>query len=195
MADEKKPAPAAAPAKKDDAPADGAAKKGGNPLLVIIIIVVILGLEAGLLYFMVPRQDQNSQEFKEFKAKKAEQDSIKAAEAANDPTWVGTVMDDAPIEAIVNILGTDGSILKVSVLLEYYEDKQYPQLGDELHKRVIKFKDLFSEHMASLTLKELTEPGARDNIRKDLLRIFNANIPAKVGTIQNVIFKDFIIQY
>jgi len=180
MADEKP--------KKDDgaAPAEGGEdkKKGGNLILVLGIIVGIVVLQTALVYFIVPKPGGD-------KAADAVADSLKlAAEAA---TRMGAVTSDAPIEAIVNIAGTDGErFLKAAILLEYNEKNTV--LGTELRTRVPKFTDLFMDYLANLTMKELEEPGARDKIRKDMLRLINNTIPAKLGEVDGVVLKTFIIQ-
>jgi len=174
-------------AKKEDgaAPADGdGEKKGGNMILVLGIIVGIVVFQTALVYLIVPKPGGD-------KAADAAADSLRiAAEAA---TKMGAVTSDAPIEAIVNLAGTDGErFLKATIILEY--DEKNTALGLELRNRAPKFKNMFIDYLASLTLKEVDEPGARDKIRKDMLRLINATIPTKTGEVENVLFTTFIIQ-
>jgi len=173
-------------AKKEEAPAEGGegGKKGGNLLLVIGIIVGVVVLQTALVYLIVPKQGGD-------KAAEAAADSLKlAAEAA---TKMGAVTSDAPIEAIVNIAGTDGErFLKAAILLEY-NDKN-AALGLELRNRVPKFTDIFMEYLANLTMKDLEDAGARDKIRKDMLRLINNTLPAKLGEVDGIVLKTFIIQ-
>jgi len=45
-----------------------------------------------------------------------------------------------------------------------------------------------------LTLVEVTEPEAKEKIRKDLLRIVNSSIPKAEGSIRDVYIVNYIIQ-
>jgi flagellar basal body-associated protein FliL len=100
-----------------------------------------------------------------------------------------------PIEAVVNIAGTDGErFLKAIITLEY-EDNSKGAFGLELTNRAPRFKDIMINHLSTLTLMEITEPGAKDKIRKDLLRLIIATLPQKMGgELQDVLFTTFIIQ-
>jgi len=186
MADEKakKEAPAAPPAEGEEGE-----KKGGNLIMVIIIIVVVVVLEAAVAYLMTPKPPSGSNE----KNKEIQQvgDSLKAA--AEAVTSMGAVTSDAPIDALVNIAGTDGErYLKAKIILEY--DGKNTALGTELRNRVPQFKNEFINYLANITLAEADDPGARDKISKDMLRIINAKLPAKLGEVKNVLFTDFVIQ-
>jgi len=41
---------------------------------------------------------------------------------------------------------------------------------------------------------ELSEPNAKEMIRKEYMRIVNSTLPPEVGQITNVLFDQFIIQ-
>ncbi|MDR0330812.1 MAG: flagellar basal body-associated FliL family protein [Chitinispirillales bacterium] len=182
MADEKKKdaAPAAAPPAGEEEP-----KKGGNFIMVIGIIVGIVVLQGALAYLIIPKPVDEAAI-----AQKALEDSLRLAEEAL--TKVGAITEK-PIEVTVNIAGTDAErLIKASIVFEY--DETNAALGAELTRREPKLTNLFSEHMSSLTLMELPEPGGRDKIRADLLRKINESLPPKVGEIQDVLFKTYIIQ-
>jgi flagellar basal body-associated protein FliL len=161
-------------------------KKGGNLPLVIGIIAAIVVIQTAAVYLIVPKPVDEEAE-----AAKAAEDSLRrVAEAV---TRMGAVTEDAPIEAIVNIAGTDGErFLKAIIILEY--DESNSQLGNELRRRAPRFRDLMINHLSALTLMEVTEPGAKDKIRKDLLRLINATLPNRMGEVQDVLFTTFIIQ-
>ncbi|MDR2577432.1 MAG: flagellar basal body-associated FliL family protein [Chitinispirillales bacterium] len=182
MADDKK-------AKKDAAPdtAEGEGeKKGSNLGLVIGIIAGIVVLQTALAYLLIPKPVDEAAI-----AARREEDSLRViAEAA---TRMGAVTSDAPIEALVNIAGTDGErLLKATIILEYEEKNA--QLGNELRRRVPRYRDLMMSHLSNLTLMEVTEPGAQDKIRGDLLRMINATLPPQMGEVQDVLFREFIVQ-
>jgi len=187
MADEaKKEAPAAPPAEGEEGE-----KKGGNLIMVIIIIAVVVVLEAAVAYLMTPKPPSGSKE----KDKEIQQvgDSLKAA--AEAATSMGAVTSDAPIDALVNLAGTtdgDPRYLKAKIILEY--DGKNTALGTELRNRVPQFKDLFINYLSNVTLAEAGDPGARDKISKDMLRIINDKLPTKLGEVKNVLFTDFVIQ-
>jgi flagellar basal body-associated protein FliL len=184
MADDKKKdaAPAAAPAGEEGEEK----KKGGNLILVIGIIAGIVAIQTALAYLIVPKPvDEKAI------AAKREADSLKQLEEAANR--MGAVTSDAPIEATVNIAGTDGErFLKASIILEY--DEKNAELGKELRNRSPRYKDLFIDHLSTLSLMEVTEPMARDKIRRDLLRMINTSLPPNIGEVQNVLFTSFIIQ-
>jgi flagellar basal body-associated protein FliL len=97
-----------------------------------------------------------------------------------------------PIDAIVNITGTDGErLLKVVVRLEFPSGK-----GEEFVKEMKKIsprvKSLLIDIVSEMTLAELNEPAAKDKILKNLLRKINATMP-KVD-VSNVLLDQFIIQ-
>jgi len=179
--DEKKEAAPAAPAGEEEVK-----KKGSNMPLVLGIIVAIVAIQAVLAYLIIPKPVDE-----EALAAKAAEDSLR--QAAEAVTRMGAVTEDAPIEAIVNVAGTDGErFLKAVIILEY--DESNAVLGAELRRRAPRFKDLMINHLSTLTLMEITEPGAKDKIRKDLLRLINGTLPNKMGEVHDVLFTTFIIQ-
>jgi flagellar basal body-associated protein FliL len=107
---------------------------------------------------------------------------------------MGATTADNPIEAIVNIAGTDGErFLKAAIIFEY-DDAAYPELGQELIKRAPKFKNLLIDNLSKMTLMDLTEPDAKERIRKNLLKHINNTIPAKIGEVREVLFTTYLIQ-
>lgn len=179
MADKKEEA---APAAEGE---EGEEKKGSNLGLVIGIIAGIIVLQVGIVYLIVPKPVDE-----EAVAAKRAADSLAAL--AVKATAVGVFTE--PIEAIVNIAGTEGErFLKTVVVLEFEENKK-GTFGPELLSRAPKFKDLMINHLSALTLTEITEPGAQDKIRKDLLRQINSTLPNALGEVNEVRFNTFIIQ-
>jgi len=180
MADDKKGAAPAAPAGDG-----GDKKKGGNMVLVIGIIAGVIVIQAAVAYLIIPKPVDE-----EALALKATEDSLKlVSEAA---TKMGATTEDAPIEITVNISGTDDRFLKAAVIFEY--DEKNEKLGEELRKRAPKYKDMLIKHMSSLSLKEVTDPSERDKICKDLQRMINASLPAKMGEVKSVLFTTYITQ-
>jgi len=179
---------------KDSGPDEGkggtAGKDGkGSRVVVIAIIAVAVILNALIAFLLV---NATKPESPEAKAAKMHADSLK--QASEQATTMGATTADAPIEAIVNIAGTDGErFLKVEVIFEY-DDKAYPDLGEELARRAPKFKDLLINHLSRQTMADLMEPDAKDKIRKDLARLINATIPPKIGEVRDVLFTTYIIQ-
>jgi len=183
MADDKKGAAPAAPTPGGE---EGK-KKGGNLLLVIGIIVGVVVIQTVAVYLIVPKPPANEEEV----AQKAKEDSLRlVSEAA---TKMGAVTEDTPIDFVVNISGTDDRFLKASVVFEY--DEKNEALGAELRKRApSKYKDMLIKHMSSLSLTEITDPSERDKICKDLQRMINASLPAKMGEVRSVMFTQYITQ-
>ena len=186
MADEKKEAAPAAPA----AGGDEEEKKPVNHLVMVLAVIVgIVVIQTVIVYFIVPKPkpEMTAEELRV----KAEEDSIKKAEEA--ATKVGAFTSDAPVKATVNIAGTDGErFLKAEIIFEY--DEKNKALGDELRRRAPKYTDMLIVHLSALTLIELTEPGAKDKICGDMLRMVNASLPPNMGGVRRVILQSFLIQ-
>lgn len=167
------------------------AQKGGgsNKILMIGILAGVVLLNTVIAFLMVRVTKPVSPEAK---AALFQADSLK--KISERMTTMGATTENAPIEAIVNIAGTDGErFLKTEIIFEY-DDAEYPNLGAELTRRVPKFKDLLINHLSRLTLADITESDAKDRIRKDLLRLVNATLPAKIGEVRDVLFVTYIIQ-
>lgn len=119
-------------------------------------------------------------------------DSLK--QVMETSTQMGATTHKEPIEAIVNIAGTDGErFLKATIIFEY-DDQKYVELGAELSRRAPKFKSILMNHLSKLTLVELTEPDAKERISKEVLRMINNSLPSKIGEVREVMFTTFIIQ-
>lgn len=171
--------------------AEEAPKKeaGNNRFLMIGILagVVIFNTIIAFVLIKVTKPQSDEQKLERLQA-----DSLRMVNER--VTSMGATTAEAPIEAIVNIAGTDADrLLKAAIIFEY-DDKEYPDLAEELMRRAPKFKDLLINHLSTLTFEELKEPDARKKIRKDLLRMVNATLPAKLGEVRNVLFTTYIIQ-
>ena len=161
--------------------------KGNRPLFFGILagVLVLNGLMAFLIVKMT------SPESPEVKAARAHEDSLRLAMVQS--TAMGAI-SETPIEAVVNIAGTEGErFLKAAIIFEF-DNRRYPDLAVELARRTPRFNDLLLDHLSKLTLFEVTEPDARDKIRKDLLRLVNNSLPPRVGEVREVLFTQFIIQ-
>lgn len=170
-------------------PVAGAVEGKGNRIVVIVIIVVALLVNTLIALFLIKATKPESQEEKTAKVRA---DSLK--QATEQATVMGATTADAPIEAIVNIAGTEGErLLKAEIIFEF-DDKTFPDLGAELARRSPKFKDMLINHLSRQTLSDLTEPDAKEKIRKDLVRLINATIPPKIGEVREVLFTTYIIQ-
>jgi flagellar basal body-associated protein FliL len=120
----------------------------------------------------------------------AKADSVKMAQER--VTEIGGVSD--PVEAVVNIAGTNGErFLKVIVKLEF-DDKKFPKLSEELKKRSPKFKDLLIDQLSQMTLTELNEPETKTKIRQNMLRLVNNSMPQQEGEVRDIFIDQFIIQ-
>jgi flagellar basal body-associated protein FliL len=182
MAEEKE----AAPAQPEAAPAAKGGKKSN--MLVWLIIAAIVVLEFPVMFFLIKATRPKSPE--EIAAA-AQTDSLKIV--ATQKTTMGATTED-PIEAVVNIAGTDGErFLKISVVFEY-DNVKYPLLAEELTRRAPRLKSMLIEHLSKIPLMQLNEPSAQDDIRGQLLRTINASMPVESGQILSVLFDSFLIQ-
>lgn len=163
-------------------------KSFGNIPLIAGIIAGVIVIEALMLLLFFQFIKQPNPEEVEAKMKA---DSLR--QAVGVQTSIG-VTSDPPIEAIVNVAGTDGMrFLKVVLVLEF-DDRKYKKLGEELTLRHAKLKDLLIEQLSAMTLEELEDNDARIQIRKEFMRTVNNTLPAKIGQISSVYLNEFIIQ-
>ncbi len=161
----------------------------GNRVAFFGVLAGMVLLNAVIAFFLVRATSPESQQRKEARI---HADSLK--KAIEKATEMGATTADNPIEAVVNIAGTDGErFLKAAIIFEY-DDVAFPDLGAELEKRAPKFKNLLIDHLSKMTLMDLTEPDAKDRIRKNLLKLINNTIPAKTGEVREVLFTTYLIQ-
>lgn len=108
-----------------------------------------------------------------------------------------------PIEAVVNVAGTDGErVLKIAVKPAFVVSGKkkggeggHGGGGGPLDPIEPKAKDLLIDIVSQMTLGELSEPDARDKIRKEFMTRLNAIIPSHMNIkIVNVYIDMFIIQ-
>lgn len=174
------PAPEKKPEKTKDA--------NGNKMLFIGVIAGVLVINAAAAFFLVKMTTPKKEVAQD--SKKAESTKIEAESSAH----VGKTTAETPIEATVNIAGTDGErFIKVAVAFEF-DNVAHPELGEALDARVPKIKDILIDHLSKLTLIEVTGPDAKDKIRKNILRLVNKSIPAEEGHIRDVYIVNYIIQ-
>lgn len=184
MADEKKKD---AEAKPEEPKAEK--PKGNNKFMFIGLIAGVLIINTAMAFFLVKMTSPKKDKVTEDTHKK---DTAQAE--ADHSTHVAATTADAPIEAVVNIAGTDGErFLKVAVAFEY-DDVAHPMLLEALTQRTPKIKDMLIDHLSKLTLVEVTEPDAKERLRKDLLRLVNSSIPREEGAIRDVYIVNYIIQ-
>jgi flagellar basal body-associated protein FliL len=177
-------------ANEGGAAAPAAAKAtGGNRFFMIGILAGVVLLNTVIAFILITVTRPKSEEQL---AAKTQADSVR--QATERVTAMGATTAEAPIEAIVNIAGTDGDrFLKAAIIFEY-DDKAYPELGPELLRRAPRFKDLLIDQLSRLTLADVTESDAKDKIRKDLARLVNGTLPPKMGEVREVLFTTYIIQ-
>lgn len=174
---------------KEKDPSENAEKKDNSKVFLLCIMVgmILINAIAAFVLIKVTQPKSSSEIGEQLKA-----DSMKAV--VSMATKMGATTAETPIEAVVNIAGTDGArFLKAAVIFEY-DDKEYPDLVIELQRRIPKFKDMLIDHLSKLTLIEVTEPDAKNKIRKDLLSVVNKSLPSETGAIRDVFFTTYIIQ-
>ena len=173
---------------KKDAGKSGEKKPESNKMIMMGIIAGVIVINAIVAFVFIQLLKPPNPEEVDAKMKA---DSLK--QSVTQQTTIGAI-SDPPLEAIVNIAGTDGMrFLKVVIVFEY-NDKKDKKLGEELTLRNAKLKDLLIEQLSAMTLEELNEPDVRTKIRKEFMRTVNNTLPTKIGQISNVYINEFIIQ-
>lgn len=99
-------------------------------------------------------------------------------------------------ECVVNIAGTEGSrYLKIVIEIAYdpkSDKNKKVKITDIALSSKSRLRNRAIEYLSALTLKEVLDKNAKQNIRRDLLREFNKQLPK--GEFSNVYIYDYIIQ-
>ena len=161
-------------------------KPQSGRMMFYIIIAVVLVLNVVIAFVLIQVT----------KPKAPEKEEIEIVDSSSTGNEVRTTMGaalDKPIDAIVNIAGTDGErFLKIAIVLEYND--KYKDLPAEIEKRRPRFKNMLIDQLSSMSLMELNEPDAKDKIRKEFLRRANGILDEKTGVLADVWLDQFIIQ-
>jgi len=187
----------------EDAPAEEkAAKPKSNLVSLIIIILAVVLIQVGLA-FMVVKITAPKVETEETAEKGEKTTHGKKGEVAGEHESEGSEEKGPeeekclkkPIEAIVNIAGTDATrYLKVEIQIAFDaalpENKEY----EAAFPYTVQVTSKITQYLSSLTLEEVNDKNAQENIREDLLRAINAIIPEHKGEISNVYITQYIIQ-
>jgi flagellar basal body-associated protein FliL len=183
---EKKPEKGSAEGAPAEAPKPGLKLNTGKILFYAIIAgAVVLNIIIATVLINVTRPKDVAEKETEVK-----NDSLKATQERS--TEIGGVSD--PVDAVVNIAGTNGErFLKVVIRYEY-DDKKFPKMTEELKRRGPKLKDLLIERISPMTLTELNEPETRAKLRQDILRVSNNSMRPEEGEFRDVFIDQFIIQ-
>ncbi len=164
--------------------------QNGNKILFMALLAGVLVVNTAIA-FVLFKVTSPKKEVVQLDSKHGV-DSTKNEEEVS--AHVGATTGEKPIEALVNIAGTDGErFLKVAVAFEY-DDIKYPALAEAIEVRSPKIKDILINYLSKLTLIEVTDPDAKDKIRKELLRMVNNSLPVEEGKIRDVYIVNYIIQ-
>jgi len=111
---------------------------------------------------------------------------------------------DPPIEAIVNLKGSEGMRFLKVVLVFAYDAKKYKDLGAILTERLPELQNLVIDRLSSRSLEDIQRPNARDEIRAELKRLVNRQLPKSkksmfffkkdIGHVADIYINEFIIQ-
>jgi flagellar basal body-associated protein FliL len=184
--DEKEKKPEAGAADAGEAPKPAKKLNTGRIIFYAVIAgAVVFNIIVATVLINVTRPKDVAE-----KEAEAKNDSLRATQERS--TEIGGVSD--PVEAVVNIAGTNGErFLKVVIRYEY-DDRKFPKMGEELKKRAPKLKDLLIERISPMTLTELNEPETRAKLRQDILRVSNNSMRPEEGEFRDVFIDQFIIQ-
>ncbi len=108
-----------------------------------------------------------------------------------------------PVEAIVNVAGTNGDRFLKVVLLLCYDAVKYPKMlgggggegkGGALGPKKALLKDMLIEILSQMTIEELSTPESKEKIRSDFLRKANSTLTPGTGEFSGVLIDQFIVQ-
>ncbi len=167
-------------------------KGGGKTGMLIGVIVGVIVLQAALAFLVVtltaPKEKEDEVEQVEDSAAIAEQNAMTSAE--------NEIILPASIEKIVNISGTDGMrFLKLKAEIAYDGSvKTNANLEGLYATMMTRVNSKFNEYLSSLTLEDVQDRNAQQNISQDLLRECNKLLPLNSGKFSNIYITEFIVQ-
>ncbi len=170
-------------------------KSGGNTGLLIGVIVGNLIFGALMVFlthmFFFPKVKEEPSKTEQVGDSTEVSQQTEAGDVKSEIT-----LSDASFECVVNIARTDGSrYLKIKLEAAYDSgDKGNKNLLVEAASRSSKLKSRAVEYLSGLTLKEVLDQNAQQNIRRDLLREFNKLLPPQGGKFSNVYITEFMVQ-
>lgn len=197
MADEKNAAP-----KQEDKQVDEAASQKKRKMMFWGIIAGIIVLEFPIMWLTIKlTRPKSPQEV----AAEQKADSLRAVAESN--TRMGATTAEEPIEAVVNVAGTEGErFLKVVVAFEF-DSTKYKGFGEELARRKPRLKAQLVSLLSKWTLVDLTEPGAQQRLAEEYRTVVNRSLPRSsskksgmfgrsknMGQVSSVLIQEFIIQ-
>lgn len=154
---------------------------GGTFALCILMVFI------GRMIFLPSEEDAGN---------KKDKDST--AVAGDDSPKVSDTEEVFPeqFECVVNIAGTEGSrYLKIVIEIAFdpkAKKNKKVKIADVALSAKSRLRNRAIEYLSALTLKEVLDKNAKQNIRRDLLREFNKQL--NKGEFSNVYIYDYIIQ-
>lgn len=168
-------------------------KEKSNIVPLIIIILVVVLIQAGIAFAIV-----------KITAPKNEVADTTAQDSTTDTTGSSAQIskpDDEVVQAtvltfIVNIAGTDAErYLKLSLQVAYDGKKasKNKTFLTSLASAEVPAKNYINQYLSSLTLENVSDKNAQQNIRGDLVRGVNGLLPEGVE-LSNIYITEYLIQ-
>ena len=174
-------------------------KKDQGRMVFFVVLGLVFALNAVVAFFLIQITRPKDPE--------AEMAALEAADTTGGEERGPSVKELAvsePIEAIVNVKGEEGMRFLKAVIVLAYDAKRHKMLGEMLAERLPEFQNLVIDELSSRSLEDLQRENSREEIRKRIKRMVNDKLPKdkpflflfkkKVGTISDVLIKEFIIQ-
>ncbi|MBD3390413.1 MAG: hypothetical protein GF418_00220 [Chitinivibrionales bacterium] len=176
---------------------EGGEKKGGGKIIFLSALAAVVLVNAIIAIILVqvtmPKPEKKAEAL-------LEEDSSRVVREQMDQV----AFVDPPIEAIVNIKGTEGLRFLKAVIVLAYDGKKYKDLGALLAERHPEITNMVIERLSSRSLEDLQRPNAKEEIRAEIKRQVNKMLPKSkksmmffskdIGHIADVYIKEFIIQ-
>jgi flagellar basal body-associated protein FliL len=189
-----KPA-AAAPAAEGAEAQKKNAKAGGGKMVfwaVLAGMVVINAVVAVVLVKVTMPKPEKTEE----QVLAADSTAGAAAEVVEEPAY-----SDPPIEAVVNIKGSEDMHFLKAVFVFSFDVKKFKDLGAVLEARTPEFKSIIIDRLSILTMEDLQRQNIRDELRSEIKRLVNKHLQGATSAeaketyrIAEVYINEFIIQ-
>ncbi len=180
--------------KKENEEKEKKPKKDSKIGMLIGVIVVVI-LAQLIVAFIVVKITAPKSEAPETEQTSEADSSEDGGDISNVTVANEQILPDE-FEQVVNIAGTDGMrFLKVGIALAYDADsKANAKFVTSYTANVVRIRNHIVQYLSSLTLEQVQDRNVQKNIRRDLLRELNKQIPANSGEFSNVYLTVFLIQ-
>ncbi len=179
------PAPESAPKEAPAPSSSGGSAAGWLPLIICLVAMPLLAY-ATTTFILVPKWERAAGKVSAESSKSA----AKTAKKATGETAGATRQVIVPLKKVlVNVAGTSGTRYLLANITVVGSTEEF---RSAINEHLDQLADVAAGLLSSKTINDLEKPGARNEIRTELLTAFNHVLGET--PIQEIYFTDFVIQ-